>query len=100
MSWDDVYEKLRAPRVKTATVQVGKSITLSPPSKLQVPRAIVSDPKLVSAIASSPKAIRLTGESAGTTTVSLWDSKGIQTDYSVTVKEPTRNFSFFTSFGR
>ena len=93
MSWDDVYEKLRAPRVKTATVQVGKSITLSPPSKLQVPRAIVSDPKLISAIATSPKAIRLTGKSAGTTTVSLWDSKGVQTDYSVTVKDPAQNLS-------
>lgn len=100
MHWDDFYETMRTPRIKTATVQVGRSINLTVPSNGQIPRALVSDPKLISAIAASPKSIRLTGQKAGTTTVSLWDSKGVQTDYAVTVKNSGQDFSLFVGYGR
>ena len=100
MSWDDFYAKRAAPPIKKITIQLGNSITLSAPSKLQVPRAIVSDPTLISATPTSSKSIRLTGQRPGTTTVSLWDSNGVQTDYSVTIQDAAETFSFYVGFGR
>ncbi len=84
---------------KSVAVQVGSSISLMAPSKLQVPRVTVSDPTVAMASAVSPTTIRFTGKKTGSTTVSLWDQNGVRTDYSVTVK-PSQNFSFFVGLTR
>ena len=102
MSWDDFYERARLAMAKnTAVVQVGKSITITAPSKLQVPRVLIDDPALVAATAISPTSIQVSGVSEGTTTASLWDAKGVRTDYSIVVRpNGVRDFSFFVGIGK
>ena len=101
MSWDELSERLLAPKIPTASVRVGQAITLTVPSKSQIPRAMVSDPNVASVTASSPTSILLTGKSQGTTTVVLWDAADVPNEYTVTVKpKSAQKISWFVGFQR
>ena len=106
MHWGDFYERLRSsvPKKKVAAnnvvVQVGKSVTISTPSKVVI-RIMGQDyPSLVKMTRTSPNTVQLAGKTAGTTTVILKDTNGVTTVYSVVVKRNATNFSSFVGIGR
>ncbi len=105
MSWDGFYERARLAKknvvaVNNVVVQAGNSVRISAPSKVGIHSITVDHPLLVNAILISSTQVQLAGNTAGTTTVTLGDTNGVITGYSVTVKPKATNISWFFGIGR
>ena len=106
MSWDEFYERARLAMARknvaanNVVVQAGTSVRISAPSKVGIHSITVDHPLLVSAILISSTQVQLAGKTAGTTTITLRDTNGVQTNYSVVVKPKATNFSSFVGIGR
>jgi len=84
--WDEVTESLSnrgsgsGPFIK---LQAGRSRIIT--AKSPVPRLMVNNPAVAGVTPLTPTQLQVTGISAGTTTVTVWDVNGKLTTYDVSV---------------
>ena len=88
--WEQQREQLRwllpnsTVSGKKVRLTVGQSVIISRPSA--IPRAVVNNPEFVHAVTVSPNQIQLAGLGPGRTQLSVWDSNGKATTYSINVR--------------